>query len=66
MYITISKVFFEDCLVDESTTRFGIREIKLIADKVFFLNGKPRKFQGVCNHHNLGPLGAAIYQKVLG
>ena len=24
------------------------------------MNGKHRKFQGVCNHHDLGPLGAAI------
>ena len=39
---------------------FGIRSIELVADKGFFLNGKHRKFQGVCNHHDLGPLGAAI------
>ena len=45
---------------DEDVTRFGIRSIELVADKGFFLNGKHRKFQGVCNHHDLGPLGAAI------
>ena len=44
-------------LVDEYTTRFGIRSIEIVADKGFFLNGKHRKFQGVCNHHDLGPLG---------
>ena len=26
----------------------------------FSLNGQPRKFKGVCNHHDLGPLGAAV------
>ncbi len=60
LYNAVSKVYIKDKLVDEYTTRFGIRDIKLIADKGFFLNGKKRKFQGVCNHHDLGPLGAAI------
>ena len=46
--------------MDEYTTRFGIRSIEIVADKGFFLNGKHRKFQGVCNHHDLGPLGAAV------
>ena len=46
--------------MDTYTTRFGIRSIEYIADKGFYLNGKHRKFQGVCNHHDLGPLGAAI------
>jgi len=60
LYQAVSKVYMNDKQVDEYTTRFGIRDIKLIADKGFFLNGKKRKFQGVCNHHDLGPLGAAI------
>lgn len=60
LYIAESKIYLEGKLVDTYTTRFGIRDIKLIADKGFFLNGKRRKFQGVCNHHDLGPLGAAI------
>lgn len=60
LYKGISKIYLKGKLVDEYTTRFGIRDIKLIADKGFFLNGKKRKFQGVCNHHDLGPLGAAI------
>ena len=60
LYNAVSKMYVKDAQVDEYTTRFGIRDIKLIADKGFFLNGKRRKFQGVCNHHDLGPLGAAI------
>ena len=46
--------------MDEYITRFGIRSIEIVANKGFFLNGKHRKFQGVCNHHDLGPLGAAV------
>lgn len=60
LYKAVSKVYVETNVVDTYTTRFGVRDIKLIADKGFFLNGKQRKFQGVCNHHDLGPLGAAI------
>ena len=60
LYDAVSKIYSKDKQVDEYTTRFGIRDIQLIADKGFFLNGKRRKFQGVCNHHDLGPLGAAI------
>ena len=37
-----------------------MRTIELRADKGFFLNGKLRKFKGVCLHHDLGPLGAAV------
>ena len=60
LYHAVSKIYVGDQCVDEYTTRFGIRDIKLIPDKGFFLNGERRKFQGVCNHHDLGPLGAAI------
>ncbi|TJZ60639.1 glycoside hydrolase family 2 protein [Sphingobacterium olei] len=60
LYRAVSKIYVDDKLVDQYQTRFGVRDIKFIADKGFFLNGKLRKFQGVCNHHDLGPLGAAI------
>jgi beta-galactosidase len=60
LYHAISKIYVKNQLVDQYTTRFGIREIRFVADKGFFLNGKRRKFQGVCNHHDLGPLGAAV------
>lgn len=47
-------------LKDKVTTRFGIRTIEIRPDKGFFLNGEPRKFRGVCLHHDLGPLGAEV------
>ena len=47
-------------LKDEYATTFGIRSIEIIPDKGFFLNGKETMFRGVCNHHDLGPLGAAV------
>lgn len=60
LYKAVSKIYSGDTLLDTYTTRFGIRSIEFVADKGFFLNGKHRKFKGVCNHHDLGPLGAAV------
>ena len=60
LYKAVSKIYSGDTLLDTYSTRFGIRTIEYIADKGFYLNGKRRKFQGVCNHHDQGPLGAAI------
>ncbi len=51
--------------LDSYRTRFGIRKIEYIPTKGFFLNGKHTKFKGVCNHHDLGPLGAAINKSAL-
>lgn len=65
LYKASSKIYVDGRQVDEYVTRFGIRSIELVADKGFFLNGKHRKFQGVCNHHDLGPLGAAINMAAL-
>lgn len=47
-------------VVDVSTTKFGIRNFNFDAQKGFSLNGKSMKIQGVCLHHDLGALGAAI------
>ena len=58
-------MYVDDVKVDEYTTTFGVRSIELIAEEGFFLNGKVRKFQGVCNHHDLGPLGSAVNEAAL-
>lgn len=60
LYTAVSKVYDGEELKDEVSTRFGIRDIRYEANKGFSLNGQVRKFKGVCLHHDLGPLGAAI------
>ncbi|MBG6235851.1 beta-galactosidase [Pedobacter sp. CAN_A7] len=60
LYRAVIRLYEGDVLKDETTTRFGIREIKYEASVGFSLNGKVRKFKGVCLHHDLGPLGTAI------
>ena len=65
LYKAVTSVYAGGRKVDEYTTTFGIRSIELIPDKGFFLNGKVRKIQGVCNHHDLGPLGSAVNEAAL-
>lgn len=65
LYKAVTKVYADDVQVDEYVTSFGIRSIEVIPEKGFFLNGQPRKFKGVCNHHDLGPLGAAVNKAAL-
>ena len=60
LYTAASKVYVGNELKDEYTTRFGIRKVEIVPDKGLFINGEPAKFKGVCNHHDLGPLGAAV------
>jgi len=60
LYKARSTVYVDGKQTDIYETRFGIRSIEFVADKGFYLNGQLRKFQGVCNHHDLGPLGSAI------
>jgi beta-galactosidase len=64
LYEARSRIYREGRVVDEYTTRFGIREAR-IDSSGFTLNGQRRKFRGVCNHHDLGPLGAAVNRAAL-
>jgi len=65
LYTATSKLYVGNTLKDEISTRFGIREVKIEADKGFSLNGEVRKLKGVCLHHDLGPLGSAINKAAL-
>ncbi len=52
-------------MLDRYETPFGIRTIEFNREKGFLLNGKATKIHGVCNHHDLGALGAAINRRAL-
>lgn len=47
-------------ILDNDTVSFGIRSIEMKQDDGFYLNGRKVKFQGVCLHHDQGPLGAVV------
>ena len=52
-------------IVDEVSRRVGIRTISYTAEHGFQLNGITRKFRGVCLHHDLGMIGAAVNKAAL-
>jgi beta-galactosidase len=52
-------------ILDEYETPLGIRYFNFTAAKGFFLNGKHVKILGVCNHHDLGALGAAVNKRAI-
>ncbi|WP_430809502.1 MULTISPECIES: sugar-binding domain-containing protein [unclassified Carboxylicivirga] len=51
--------------MDQYTTPLGIRSIELKGSKGFLLNDKAIKFKGLSNHHDAGPVGAAVPDDVL-
>ncbi|MDT0677559.1 beta-galactosidase GalB [Autumnicola musiva] len=60
LYTIKTKIYNGNTLMDDYETPLGIREFHFDAEKGFFLNGEPTKIHGVCLHHDLGALGAAI------
>ena len=65
LYTARTRVYKPTAILDEVNTRFGIRSISYTPEHGFQLNGVTRKFKGVCNHHDLGPLGAAVHKDAL-
>ncbi len=65
LYKAVSQLKSGTRVLDTYETTFGIRSFYFDREKGFFLNGNPLKILGVCNHHDLGALGAAINTRAL-
>ncbi|WP_242916485.1 beta-galactosidase GalB [Pontibacter liquoris] len=65
LYKVVSLVKQQGKVIDRYETPLGIRYFEFDAAKGFSLNGKPMKILGVCNHHDLGALGAAVNTRAL-
>ena len=65
LYKVVSQLEQGGKVVDRYETPLGIRTFRFDVDKGFFLNGKPVKIRGVCNHHDLGSLGAAVNTRAI-
>lgn len=65
MYRLVSNVYVDNKLCDTYETPVGFRSIKFDKNKGFFLNGENVKLKGVCLHHDLGPIGAAVNYRAL-
>ncbi len=68
-YLYMVRSIVKDALtgevLDTYDTPIGIRSFEFTADKGFFLNGRQVKINGVCQHHDLGCLGAAVNTRAL-
>jgi beta-galactosidase len=65
MYRAVTRILVDGKEVDAYTTPFGIRSFAFDADTGFVLNGKAMRIFGVCQHHDLGALGAAVNARAL-
>ena len=60
LYTAIVTVETDGSVRDAERVPFGVRTAVFDADKGFFLNGKPLKIQGTCNHQDHAGVGAAL------
>ncbi len=65
LYHAVTTVERGTAVEAQSTTPFGIRIFAFDTAKGFSLNGKQMKILGVCDHHDLGCLGAAVNTRAL-
>jgi beta-galactosidase len=59
-YVAVTTISQQGKTVDVYETRFGIRELRFDPDNGLLVNGTRVQIQGVCQHHDLGALGAAF------
>ena len=65
LYKLVTRLNIFGITMDEYSTTVGIRSFTFDVHKGFILNGKHVKINGVCNHHDLGALGAAVNERAL-
>jgi beta-galactosidase len=65
LYSVSTTVSVGGSVVDTYTTPFGVRSFVFDANKGFSINGSPLKLNGICMHHDLGSLGAAVNYRAL-
>ncbi len=63
LYKAVSTISVDGVVSDLYETPFGIRTIEFSASEGFKLNGRYMKLQGVCLHHDHGPLGSAVNRR---
>ncbi len=60
LYRLVSSIQRDATKIDADASRFGIRTIRFDPDRGFFLNGKPVKIQGTCNHQDFAGVGVGV------
>src|ERR1035437_3937933 len=64
-YVAVTTISQDDKVVDTYETPFGIRTLKFDPNEGVFVNGERIELKGVCDHHDLGALGAALNDRAL-
>lgn len=65
LYRLKSELIADGEIKDMVIQNFGFRTLRLDCNEGFFLNDKHVKLHGVCQHHDLGALGAAVNRTAL-
>ena len=65
LYKAVTLVSTGGRIVDRYESSFGIRHFEFDIARGFFLNGQHIKIRGVCDHHDLGALAAAVNTRAL-
>jgi beta-galactosidase len=60
LYRAITTVESDGAVRDGEETSFGVRSIRFDAENGFFLNEKPVKIKGTCNHQDHAGMGVAL------
>lgn len=65
LYKLVTRLYRNKKLIDQTQQKVGIRTVRVAHYDGFQLNGVSRKIKGVCLHHDLGPIGAAVNKAAL-
>ena len=65
VYQVVTRVKVGGKVVDSYVTTTGFRDFRFDPQTGFWLNGRNMKLNGVCEHHDFGCLGAALYEDAL-
>ncbi len=65
LYRATSQVTVGGKTVDSLATDFGIRTVEFTREQGMLINGRRVQVKGVCNHHDLGCLGAAVNRRAI-
>ena len=65
LYKAVNYIKRKNKVIDVYETTFGLRFFEFNSEQGFLLNGEQVKIKGVCNHHDLGALGAAVNKRAI-
>ena len=65
LYILKTELWKDGEIIQEEYSQLGFRSIAFDPEQGFLLNGRKVKLNGVCEHHDLGALGAAFHRTAM-